>query len=380
MWKGRDSKMTLGEFTTIQRLAGSHITFSLTMACPLRCAHCAVDAGPHRSASTISAAQAEAYARQMPELAGEGIAAISFTGGEPLLARGPLRILSSAAEKAGMVCGVVTSAYWANSVDEAARVIRSVPGISCWDISIDRYHTEYVPVEKVKNGFIAARLAGKKPVLRMSGGEEPSKEDLKVFDDILAFAGRGDISLQKFRQMGRGNGLGFVLEEGIPWAKPCVTQGMVVREDGSIGPCCVTLANEKMHPFQFGNAHERPLKEIHGDFMRHPLLQLLRVVGFSPVIRWLAEAGMEHKIPDPVPLDTCDLCARLFSDSETCDFLNRRASSADIRLRTAILLSKAMNEQMMLRHAVDELREEGHRIEGYELAAALAEEQRTERP
>ena len=49
--------LTLRELSACQHLARTHITFSLTLACPLKCAHCIVDAGPGSSPPATASAQ-----------------------------------------------------------------------------------------------------------------------------------------------------------------------------------------------------------------------------------------------------------------------------------------------------------------------------------
>src|SRR5690348_13677215 len=98
--------LTGAELTAFQRQATRHIAFSLTEACPLRCAHCIVSTVPTAKASsvTLSLEQARDYAEQLPALHKKGVSRVSFTGGEPLLAFEQLRLLSEAAVNAGMEC------------------------------------------------------------------------------------------------------------------------------------------------------------------------------------------------------------------------------------------------------------------------------------
>jgi hypothetical protein len=89
--------MSLDDLAAVQRVAGSHLTFGMTLACPLRCAHCIVDAAPEHHSTTMPLQVAERYAAQMPELAADGVRSVSFTGGEPTVAKQQLLIDTGAA-------------------------------------------------------------------------------------------------------------------------------------------------------------------------------------------------------------------------------------------------------------------------------------------
>lgn len=367
--------LTLGELASYQRRAGSHLTFSLTLACPLRCEHCAVDAGPEHAASTVDVELACRYVQQMPALKALGIKSISFTGGEPLLAKEPLHLLSTAAGEFGMTCGLVTAAHWAQSNDDAQRIIASFPAIHSWDFSIDRFHHKFVPIHIVRRGFEAARSQGKSVMLRFACDIPPTAADLQIWDEVRSFATEKDISIQKLRKIGRGQNIKTVITPDELKATPCLTQGLIVRHDGSIGPCCVSLAEERNHPFQFGNSRFRSLTEIYEDYMCHPLLQLIRVIGFSEPVRWLLEAGMEEFISEPMPEDACDLCFHIFTNQEIGAYLEQRAALPANRLRIAVLVSKALKEHLMLRNTVATyLRNGGLESDGWETAAAMVAE------
>ncbi len=73
--------MTLDELGKMQAVAGIHLTFSLTLACPLSCAHCIGDASPDKGKTTMPVEIARHYAEQMPELFDHGIRIIGLTAG-----------------------------------------------------------------------------------------------------------------------------------------------------------------------------------------------------------------------------------------------------------------------------------------------------------
>src|SRR5262245_19988434 len=180
---GPEIALRLSELATVQRIAATHLTFSLTLACPLRCAHCIVDAAPELGSTTMPVDVASHYAEQMPELAAHGITGISFTGGEPTVARRPLRILADAAAAAGIECGIVTAAPWARTPTLARRTVNDLASIAAWDLSMDRYHEDFVSLDMIRNAYDALFESRRRVTFRFSYSEPLTEDDQR----ILAF-------------------------------------------------------------------------------------------------------------------------------------------------------------------------------------------------
>jgi organic radical activating enzyme len=339
--------MSLVELADFQSIAGHHITFSLTLACPLKCAHCIVNAGPDLKSTTMPVEVARQYASQMPDLAKIGIRSLSFTGGEPFLARQQVKLLTEAAAENGMNCGIVTAGHWATNPENARKLVAEFQAISNWDVSIDSYHLDWIEIQTAVNAIEAARDAGRKVTIRFSYTDPPNETDKRIWDTIHGIKGV-KIASQRVRTEGRAAKLDLLPQEKYsPWIKPCLTQGMVVRYDGTIAPCCLNLVEARSHPFQFGDARERKLAEVHGDFQSHPLLQLIRVLGFSELWRWIEEDGLSSQLPAALPDDSCDLCSLLMRKPAIADYLAQRAARPDVEARIAMLASRVLGEHVM---------------------------------
>lgn len=368
------ARLSLDELARVQSVAAHHLTFSLTLACPLKCAHCIVDAGPERASTTMPLEVARHYADQMKDLYAYGIHTLSFTGGEPLVARQQLRMISDAAAAAGMSCGVVTAAYWATRRDAADRIVSSLPGLHVWDLSIDAYHEPFVSFDRVRTAYEAVKEHDRTVSIRFSYHDPLNESDKRILEHIHGFAKEAEVCSQKIRKVGRGVDLDLPDSQKFhPWTKPCITQGMVVRYDGSIAPCCVNLVEERRHPFQLGDARSRPLTGLHSDYISHPLLQMLRTIGFLDAIRWLGETDLLEELVSPLPDDVCDLCPKLLTSDRIGIYLSNRAARPENRIRIAVLASRLLGDHEMLRRTVHELRDRGYEFEGFEAAIALAE-------
>lgn len=341
--------LTLQELTACQHLARTHITFSLTLNCPLRCAHCIVDAGPDKAATTMPLAVAARYGAQMPALARHGIRGICFTGGEPLVARAPLRVMSEAAAAAGIDVSVVTAAQWAATPDRAAGLVAQFPAISCWDISFDAHHLPWVDIHHIRNAVTALRAAGRRANIRVTYSDPMTEADRRIMDDLAAI-GEADCVAQALRPVGRGEDLHAPRPHGwSPWIKPCLTQGMVVRYDGSVSPCCLNLVESRAHPFRFGAPLVEDLVQVHRRFLTDPLLQLIRALGFGPLRDWIEAEGLAHLLPDPVPEEVCELCTAIMHRPELARLVQARAAEGEVPAKIAVIAAKVLGETDMLR-------------------------------
>jgi hypothetical protein len=117
---------------------------------------------------------------------------------------------------------------------------------------------------------------------------------------------------------------------------PCISTGPIVREDGTVGPCCSGLAYEARdrHPFEYGNASEVGLLEIWRRWRDDQLLRVMRLTGFEPLNAWLQEEGLalEHVFASG---DVCENCVAAWRREPGLASLLRNCSS-DPRVRAKL--------------------------------------------
>jgi pyruvate-formate lyase-activating enzyme len=367
-------RLTSAELVQEQSSATKHLTFSMTLACPLKCAHCIVEAGPDKGHTTMPLEVAKWYASQMPELHEYGIRMLSFTGGEPLMARPQLKVMSEAADAVGMFNGVVTAAQWATSAKPAERVVKAFPGLHLWDISLDTYHGEFVAFERVRTAYQTVKNCGRQAMIRFAYHEPFTPEDEQAMEFVDSFADPYDVSTQRVRSVGRAIGQPVIEStDQRTFVKPCMTKGLVIRYDGSTSPCCTNLVEERRHPFQFGDPRSRPLREMHADYVANPLLQMIRVLGFGEIVEWLKKAGLESVLPEQMPQDVCDLCPHIMTNKIAANLVSELCARPDNRLKIAVLADQLLGEPQMLQRTIEDLRGASETIDGFSLAEMLAE-------
>jgi hypothetical protein len=194
----------------------------------------------------------------------------------------------------------------------------------------------------------ALRAAGRRVNLRVTYSDPMTDADIAVMEELQAI-GEGDCVAQAMRPVGRGADLHKRAEHGWnPWIKPCLTQGMVVRYDGTVSPCCLNLVESRAHPFDFGDPRELDLAKVHSRFATDPLLQLIRALGFGPIREWAEQEGLDHLLPDPLPEEVCELCTAVMHQPQLAEMATRRAREDDAPLKIAILAAKILGEPEML--------------------------------
>ncbi|MBM4018217.1 MAG: radical SAM protein [Planctomycetes bacterium] len=127
--------------------------------CPAQCRHCYESAGPGGTRwMTVDAAAGHLAALARLGAAAEGI---HIGGGEPFGDFDRLLAIVRAARQAGLagIGYVETNAFWATDADDVRRRLAALAQAGMMQISIsaDPYHQEFVPPERVRLLYEAAR-------------------------------------------------------------------------------------------------------------------------------------------------------------------------------------------------------------------------------
>lgn len=137
------------------KLTGLHIL--LTYQCTSECEHCFVWSSPRQrgALTTLEIAQVLLQAREA------GVESIYFEGGEPFLYYAVLVNGVHAAARLGFSVGIVSNAYWATTVADAAVWLQPFAGyVADLTVSSDLYHCEKELGEEPQNAIAAAKLLG----------------------------------------------------------------------------------------------------------------------------------------------------------------------------------------------------------------------------
>jgi pyruvate-formate lyase-activating enzyme len=304
----------------------------------LRCAHCAIAtvAPAERSKVSLPLDQAERIADELPDLARQGVTRISFTGGEPLLALRQLRLLADAAATAGIATTVVTACHWASNELAARRMIGdTLAAIDVWHLSTDVFHREFISIDHIRRAAVAAAELGRPTTIRVAVHSPPDNEDRELVNELYSIIPDGvSVTLQPVVGVGRAQELALNRPRWSGHSIPCVSTGPLIRDDGSVSPCCASLTDEREgHPFIYPNAFDHSLVDVRDAWLRDPLVRLIRSVGFAPVLAWVAEDLPDHPAFADLPEHPCDICVALWQRSGTAAAVRARVERPAVRDR-----------------------------------------------
>jgi MoaA/NifB/PqqE/SkfB family radical SAM enzyme len=271
----------------IMKLEGLHIL--LTYQCTYECDHCFVFGNPWQT-GTLTLEQIEEILGQAKEA---GVTSIYFEGGEPFLYYAVLLQAVRMAAEMGFSVGIVSNAYWANSVRDAEEWLRPFVGrLSDLSVSSDLYHCEKCLGERPQNAVVAAKWLG------IPAGV------ISVSQPEGAEHGQGEV-------MYRGRAAEKLAEraDSLPWEGFDACPHENLREPGRVH--LDPIGN--LHICQgivIGNLFEKPLKQICEEYRPDscPICGLLISGGPAALVT-------EYNLPHASQYaDACHLCYKARSN------------------------------------------------------------------
>jgi len=270
------------------KLSGLHIL--LTYQCTYECDHCFVWGSPWQT-GTLTLEQIENILQQAKEA---GVGSIYFEGGEPFLY---YAILAKAVHKAadmGFSVGIVSNAYWANSVADAEEWLRPFVGrLADLTVSSDLFHCSASMGERPQNAIVAAKWLGiPTGMISVAQPESEGKQSHGQIEDESAVMYRGR-AVEKLASRAPSH----------PWEGFDSCPHEDLREPGRVH--LDPLGN--LHICQgisIGNLFEKPLKQIceEYDADAHPICGLLLAGGPAALVT-------EYNLPHASSYaDACHLC------------------------------------------------------------------------
>jgi len=273
------------------RLSSLHLL--LTYQCNLECSHCFVWGSPWQS-GTMTLQSVRHILQQAKELG--TVESIYFEGGEPFLYYVLMLKGVELAADMGFKVGIVSNAYWATSVEDAAEWLRPFTGlISDLSVSSDLYHWNEKLSQQMRNACQAAQqLEIPLGVISIAEPEATSAE-----------AAVGQLPPEETGVMYRGRAVEVLVSRAPPrsWTQFTECPYEDLREPG------------RVHVDPFGNLHicqgislgnmlQRPLRDICEEYDpdSHPITGPLLAGGPVELVR-------RYELPhEEAYADACHLC------------------------------------------------------------------------
>jgi hypothetical protein len=289
------------------------------------------------------------------------IGVVVFGGGEPLLLGETLLDGIRAVHAMGKFSRVITNGYWAHSLDEARRVLRTLraAGLDELNISTDDQHLPYVSLQRVRWAYQAAMELDFLSVGIASCGGPKSILTPEMLDTAFGetldrrFApdgttleqhwtpGKTKVVLSNARLQRTGRGVDRIADDELPPAElalaggggcPYALRGATISPGGHLLACCgFELENNPV--LDYGNLKTRPAAEVLDAADADLATNLIAIIG-PPKLKKL----LEERWPDEVRFERdyrtyCEVCWDLVHVPENREALLRHQGEfADVVL------------------------------------------------
>ncbi len=232
----------------------------LTYKCDGECDHCFVWSNPY-APGTMRLSQVEDIISQAAKV--DSVDSVYFEGGEPFLFY-PIMLKGVEMAKAkGLDVGIVSNAYWAESVDDAELWLKPLADLGMSDLSLstDDYHGGAESAMRVANAAEAAKRLGiPAGVLRTRCVEDLTRSDSKDNEaGAVLFRGRAAVKLV----------------DKVPWVSGA-TLTACPEEPPNISRVHVDAYGNVLfcQGISVGNINDASLKNIFSEFVpeKHPII------------------------------------------------------------------------------------------------------------
>jgi MoaA/NifB/PqqE/SkfB family radical SAM enzyme len=276
------------------KISGLHIL--LTYQCTYECDHCFVWGSPWQT-GTLTLEQIENILNQAKEA---GVTSIYFEGGEPFLYYAILKEAVYKAADTGFTVGIVSNAYWANSVPDATEWLRPFVGrVSDLSVSSDLYHCEKCLGERPQNAVVAAKWLGiPTGMISVAQPDEESKESHGQIEEESGVMYRGR-AVDKLASRAPSH----------PWERFDSCPHEDLRDPGRVHLDPLGYVH-MCQGISIGNVFEKPLKQICDEYDAdsHPICGVLLNGGPAALV---TEYNLPHTSPsgdESSYADACHLC------------------------------------------------------------------------
>ena len=249
------------------------------------------------------------------------LTAVGYSGGEPLLYYDKLETLTSYVfHKYELAAVISTNAYWAKTPKETQKIIRALYniGLRFILISVDDFHQEYIPLERVKNCLDVSRDFGINITLQTIVTESSRKLDYYL-ECLDVGQDENNITASEVPCTPVGRAATHIphgdiaLRDGVPSDYCTMLHAVHISPEGGVYLCCG--AGFHIPALKAGDLYEEPLKAILDRAEMNPVYNSLALYhGPEKIAEALTEQGNGHNIHSEYAT-ACHACHHLLSNS-----------------------------------------------------------------
>jgi MoaA/NifB/PqqE/SkfB family radical SAM enzyme len=243
---------------------------------------------------------------------------VGFTGGEPFLYIDEMRSVSEyASARYGLPSGAATNASWAVTLERAEEVLHSLHqvGLRHLVVSVDDFHQEWIPLERVSNCLAAAKAANIRCLIQCVVTAGANRLDHYL--EALGVTANNDLAALEIPCTPIGSAAiqipedDFLTQPGVPAGYCTMFRSLTIRPEGDVTLCCG--AAFLTAPLLAGNLRHERLDSIMERAEWDSLYNALAVgKGPSILARVLEEQGHDDQLLDGYA-SSCHACHHILS-------------------------------------------------------------------
>jgi len=342
------------ETDILNRSFFSNLEIVVTSRCNIKCRHCIYDCQPS-STKKFSKPVLKNLIRQAAKL--PSLRSIIFTGGEAFLEYENLVDSIALCGELEIESSVTTNGYWAMNPDVTKQKLKKLKDLNILYVSTDSFHQEFIPVDRIRNIIKACNELGIKCVVRISYLNDPAYEIGIIKKQLTEFEGLYTISTMPVAPFGRAAELKNTsrIYEYDPYGIPCCgADNPVIDINGDVRFCPGGLFS---HPdnslLTAGNIFHETLEALKISTDLNPIVQTLRLLGPSGLVRLVRNQAIKEKIPFNFAQaekikDLCSLCKYIITDPINAQLLQRAVKDPKVYREIALTRFEEFGEISML--------------------------------
>ena len=288
------------------------IAFGYSTRCNIKCGHCVAAGGVPESAKMDFVRAMEI----IEEMAAAKVTGVSFTAGEPLVFKDDICGLIRVCRQNRVYTRVVSNGFWAKTPDLADKTVSALieSGLSQLRLSTSRWHQENIDRENMAHAAGACMRQGLDYFIsfvtdfsKADDAVEQFLQDnhLRYFPEPLIYFGRADQFDRKRIQT-----------DYFPNTCP---MNAYLSPNQDMYACCDAGSRFSETGFLYlGNLEQEPVGELFKKKEGHPLYQLIRTMGLTPMASYLG-----YKAREIVQYRKCELCEMLFNSKQNLSKLEQ---------------------------------------------------------
>ena len=285
----------------------------VTYNCPIECSHCMYECSSLRK-EELDLTLFENILEDIVK--NQQFKIISLTGGEPF---GNLEYLSKILEKikrAGLLSGIITNGYWAESLKEAVETLKELPEIDFLSISTDTFHQEFVPIRNIFHAIEACKRLKIECSVTICT-EKKDRKFIRLYKQLKRKISSDNINTSILFNVGRAF-------DNKPKIEPDITGNSsrcymckfpVLFPDGTIKGCIGPIGILDNHPLVYGNVNDESFNSIIKRQYDNPYLFILLESGPNALKEKLEFSGLitGNRMSS---INNCQLCYEIMKGVE----------------------------------------------------------------